>query len=140
MSGQLSQVALSSNGTSLALFEFGDRMDSKMVHLPPSEVHRMSVENGVPDRVYRDEETQDHDLALTTEGTPYLAGHSMIGVVRDNLYSREAQGDDQQRFQELDRDSSGLSGRGAPGIPGDRGGSGCVVATEYGMILKLQKE
>ncbi len=46
MFGELTVVSLSLNGTSLALFEFAGRKDSRMVNLPPSEVHRMSARNG----------------------------------------------------------------------------------------------
>ncbi len=140
MFGQLTGVALSLNGTSLALFEFSDRMDSKMVHLPPSEVHRMSVERGVPDRVFREEDTQITDVALTAEGTPYLAGHTMVGVVRDNpipgklkvLTSR-----DYAKWTEIPVDYRAEAHRAYLAIAED---TDVWVATDTGMILKLQKE
>ena len=124
MFGQLTAVAVSLTGTSLALFEFSARTDSKMVHLPPSEVHRMSMETGVPDRVYRDENTQITDLALTTQGVPYLAGHEMVGVVRDNPIPGKLKVLTSTDFRQVDRDTGRLSCGSAPGISGDRGRSG----------------
>jgi photosystem II stability/assembly factor-like uncharacterized protein len=138
MFGQLTQVALSGNGTSLALFEFGDRMDSKMVHLPPSEVHRMSVEKGVPDRVYRDEDTQITDVALTIDGTPYLAGHSMVGVVRDNPIPGKLKvltSADFTKWTEIPVDYRADAHRAYLAIAEDHD---VWVATDTGMILKLE--
>jgi photosystem II stability/assembly factor-like uncharacterized protein len=140
MFGQLSAVALSLTGTSLALFEFGDRADSKMVHLPPSEVHRMSLENGVPDRVYRDEDTQITDVALTTEGTPYLAGHSMVGLVRDNPIPGKLKvltSADFAKWTEIPVDYRAEAHRAYLAIAEDRD---VWVATDTGMILKLLQE
>jgi hypothetical protein len=138
MFGELTKVALSSNGTSLALFEFGDRMDSKMVHLPPSEVHRMSVDKGVPDRVYREEDTQITDVALSTEGTPYLAGHSMVGVVRDNPIPGKLKvltSSDFTNWTEIPVDYRAAAHRAYLAIAEDRD---VWVATDTGMILKLE--
>jgi photosystem II stability/assembly factor-like uncharacterized protein len=140
MFGQLTEVALSGNGTSLALFEFGDRMDSKMVHLPPSEVHRMSVDKGVPDRVYRDEDTQITDVALTTTGTPYLAGHSMVGVVRDNPIPGKLKvltSSDFTTWTEIPVDYRAEAHRAYLAIAEDRN---VWVATDTGMILKLTEQ
>ena len=138
MFGQLTAVALALNGTSLALFEFSNRMDSKMVHLPPSEVHRMSMDSGMPDRVYREEDTMVTDLALTTEGTPYLAGHAMVGVVRDNPIPGKLKvltSSDFHKWTEVPVDYRAEAHRAYLAIAEDRD---VWVATDTGMILKLQ--
>jgi hypothetical protein len=138
MFGQLTAVALALNGTSLALFEFGSRMDSRMVHLPPSEVHRMSMDTGVPDRVYKDEDTMITDLALTTAGTPYLAGHAMVGVVRDNPIPGKLKvftSSDFSKWTEIPVDYRAEAHRAYLAIAEDRD---VWVATDTGMILKLQ--
>jgi photosystem II stability/assembly factor-like uncharacterized protein len=138
MFGQLTAVALSGNGTSLALFEFANRMDSNMVHLPPSEVHRMSVDRDVPDRVYRDEGTQITDVALTSEGTPYLAGHDVVGVVRDNPIPGKLKvltSSDFANWVELPVDYRAEAHRAHLAIAEDHD---VWVATDTGMILKLE--
>ncbi len=140
MFGQLTAVSISLTGTSLALFEFSSRMDSKMVHLPPSEVHRTSIESGIPDRVYRDEETQITDLALTTHGTPYLAGHEMVGVVRDNPIPGKLKvltSSDFAKWTEIPVDYRAEAHRAYLAIAED---SAVWVATDTGMILKLQND
>ncbi len=138
MFGQLTQVALSINGTSLALFEFSDRMDTKMVHLPPSEVHRMSVDRGVPDRVFRDEDTQVTDVALTADGTPYLAGHMLVGVVRDNPIPGKLKvltSSDYAKWTEIPVDYRAEAHRAYLAVAEDHD---VWVATDTGMILKLE--
>ena len=140
MFGQLTAVTLSLNGTSLALFEFIHRMDSKMVHLPPSEVHRMSMEKGVPDRVFRDEDTQITDVALTTQGTPYLAGHATVGLVRDNPIPGKLKvltSSDFANWTEIPVDYRAEAHKAYLAIAEDRD---VWVATDTGMILKLQDE
>jgi hypothetical protein len=138
MFGQLTTVALSGNGISLALFQFANRMDSKMVHLPPSEVHRMSVDRDVPDRVYRDESTQITDVALTSDGTPYLAGHDVVGVVRDNPIPGKLKvltSSDFAKWVEVPVDYRAEAHRAYLAIAEDQD---IWVATDTGMILKLQ--
>jgi hypothetical protein len=140
MFGQLTSVAISLAGTSLALFEFGTRMDNKMVHLPPSEVHRMSMDTGVPDRVYRDENTQITDIALTTKGTPYLAGHDLVGVVRDNPIPGKLKvltSSDFATWKEIPVDFRAEAHRAYLAIAEDRD---VWVATDTGMLLKLQND
>jgi photosystem II stability/assembly factor-like uncharacterized protein len=140
MFGQLTAVALSLNGTSLALFEFSSRMDTKMVHLPPSEVHRMSLEKGVPDRVFRDEDVQITDVALTTQGTPYLAGRGMVGVVRDNPIPGKLKvmtSSDFTKWTEIPADYRAEAHRAYLAIAEDRD---VWVATDTGMILKVQND
>jgi photosystem II stability/assembly factor-like uncharacterized protein len=140
MFGQLTAVSVSLTGTSLALFEFSSRMDSKMVHLPPSEVHRTSIETGIPDRVYRDENTQITDLALTTQGIPYLAGHAMIGVVRDNPIPGKLKvltSSDFAKWTEIPVDYRAEAHRAYLAIAEDHE---VWVATDTGMILKLQND
>jgi len=138
MFGQLTSVAVSPAGTSLALFEFSSRKDSKMVTLPPSEVHRMSMDTGVPDRVYRDENTQITDVALTTQGTPYLAGHELVGVVRDNPIPGKLKvltSSDFAKWTEIPVDYRADAHRAYLVIAEDRD---VWVATDTGMILKLE--
>jgi len=138
MFGRLTAVTLSLNGTSLALFEFINRLDAKMVHLPPSEVHRMSLERGVPDRVYRDEDTQITDVALTTQGTPYLAGHATVGLVRDNPIPGKLKvltTSDFANWTEIPVDYRAAAHRAYLAIAEDRD---VWVATDTGMILKLE--
>ncbi len=138
MFGQLTAVRVALNGTSLALFEFSARTDSRMVHLPPSEVHRMSIETGIPDRVYREEETQITDLAMTTQGTPYLAGHAMVGVVRDNPIPGKLKvltSSDFAKWTEIPVDYRAEAHRAYLAVAEDRD---VWVATDTGMILKLQ--
>jgi hypothetical protein len=139
MFGQLTEVALSLNGTSLALFEFSDRLDSRMVHLPPSEVHRTSLDRGVPDRVYKDEETQITDVALTIDGTPYLAGHAVVGVVRDNPIPGKLKvltSTDFTKWTEIPADYRAEAHRSYLAIAEDHD---IWVATDTGMILKLER-
>jgi photosystem II stability/assembly factor-like uncharacterized protein len=140
MFGQLTAVSLSNTGTSLALFEFSTRQDAKRVELPPSEVHRTSIETGVPDRVYRDQNTQITDVALTTQGTPYLAGHTMVGVVRDNPIPGKLKvltSSDFANWTEIPVDYRAEAHRVYLAIAEDRD---VWVATDTGMILKLQKD
>jgi photosystem II stability/assembly factor-like uncharacterized protein len=140
MFGQLTRVAVSLNGTSLALFEFNSRTDNKMVHLPPAEVHRMSLETGVPDRVYRDDNTQITDLGLTTKGVPYLVGHTMVGMVRDNPIPGKLKvltSTDFAKWTEIPVDYRAEAHRAYLAIAEDRE---VWVATDTGMILKLQNE
>ena len=140
MFGQLTAVALSLTGTSLALFEFSSRSDSKMVHLPPAEVHRMSIETGVPDRVYRDDNTQITDLALTSEGTPYLVGHEMVGMVRDNPIPGKLKfltSTDFAKWTQIPVDYRAEAHRAYVVIAEDHD---VWVATDTGMILKLQND
>ena len=139
MFGELTKVALSSTGVSLALFEFPNRMDSNMVHLPPSEVHRMSVDREVPDRVYKDENTQITDVALTADGTPYLAGHEVVGVVRDNPIPGKLKiltSTDFANWVNLPVDYRAEAHRAYLAIADD---ADVWVATDTGMILKLEK-
>ena len=140
MFGQLTAVTLSLTGTSLALFEFNNRMDSRMVKLPPSEVHRMSSQTGVPDRVYREENVQITDVALTTQGTPYLAGHEMVGTVRDNPIPGKLKvltSADFSKWIDIPVDYRANAHRAHLAIAED----GAVwVATDTGMILKLQND
>jgi len=140
MFGQLTAVAASLNGTSLALFEFSSRMDTKRVNLPPSEVHRMSIDTGVPDRVYRDDKTQINDVALTTQGVPYLAGHELVGVVRDNPIPGKLKvltSKDFAKWTEIQMDYRAEAHRAYLAIADDRD---VWVATDTGMILKLQND
>lgn len=140
MFGQLTAVAVSLTGTSLALFEFSARSDSKMVHLPPAEVHRMSMETGVPDRVYRDDNTQITDLALTSQGVPYLAGHEMIGLVRDNPIPGKLKvltSTDFAKWTAIPVDYRAEAHRAYLAIAEDQD---VWVATDTGMILKLQND
>ena len=140
MFGQLTAVSVSLTGTSLALFEFSSRMNSSMVHLPPSEVHRMSLDTGVPDRVYRDDNMQITDLALTTQGTPYLVGHEMVGVVRDNPIPGKLKvftSTDFGKWAEIPMDYRAEAHRAYLAIAEDRD---VWVATDTGMILKLQND
>lgn len=140
MFGQLTAVAVSLTGTSLALFEFTSRTNANMVHLPPSEVHRMSIDTGVPDRVYRDENTQITDLALTTQGTPYLAGHEMVGVVRENPIPGKLKvltSSDFTSWTEIPVDYRAAAHRAYLAIADDQD---VWVATDTGMILKLQND
>jgi hypothetical protein len=138
MFGQLTGVALSPSGTSLALFEFNHRLDSRMVHLPPSEVHRMTFDTGTPDRVYRDENIQITDVALTNSGTPYLAGHQLVGVVRENPIPGKLKvltSTDFLKWTEIPVDYRSEAHRAHLAIAEDRD---VWVATDTGMILKLQ--
>ena len=140
MFGQLTAVAASLNGISLALFEFSSRMDTKRVNLPPSEVHRMSLDTGVPDRVYRDDKTQINDVALTTQGVPYLAGHELVGVVRDNPIPGKLKvltSKDFAKWTEIQMDYRAEAHRAYLSIADDRD---VWVATDTGMILKLQND
>ena len=140
MFGQLTAVSISLIGTSLALFEFNSRVDTKRVNLPPSEVHRMSLENAVPDRVYRDEKTQINDIALTNQGIPYLAGHELVGVVRDNPIPGKLKvltSTDFANWTEIPVDYRAEAHRSYLAIADDRT---VWVATDTGMILKLQND
>src|ERR1051325_11175902 len=140
MFGRLTRVAVSLNGTSLALFEFSARMDSKMAHLPPSEVHRVSINTDVPDRVYRNDDIQINDVALTTRGTPYLAGHQMVGVVRDNPIPGKLKvltSSDFAKWTEIPVDYRAEAHRAYLAIADDRD---IWVATDTGMILKLHND
>jgi hypothetical protein len=100
----------------------------------------MSVDTGVPDRVYRDENTQINDVALTTTGTPYLAGHEMVGVVRDNPIPGKLKvltTTDFVRWTEIPVDFRAEAHRAYLAIAEDRD---VWVATDTGMLLKLQKD
>jgi len=100
----------------------------------------MSMDTGVPDRVYREEDTQINDLALTTKGTPYLAGHQLVGVVRDNPIPGKLKiltSTDFVKWTEIPADFRAEAHRVYLAIAEDRD---VWVATDMGMILKLQNE
>ena len=90
--------------------------------------------------MYRDENTQINDVALTTQGTPYLAGHELGGRGSRQSHSRKAEGIDQQGFRQMDRDPVDYRAeahRAYLAIAEDRD---VWVATDTGMILKLQND
>ena len=100
----------------------------------------MSLDTGVPDRVYRDESTQINDIALTMQGTPYLAGHDMVGVVRDNPIPGKLKvltSTDFAKWTEIPVDYRAEAHRAYLAIAEDKV---VWVATDTGMILKLQND
>jgi len=140
MFGQLTKLAVSLSGTSLALFEFESKYDSNVRDLPPSEVHRTSLETGKTDRVFRDSSVQITDLALTLQGKPYLAGHEMVGTVRANPIPGKLKvftSDDFVNWRAIPVDYRANSHRSMVVIAEDRE---VWVATDTGMILKLQND
>ena len=99
-----------------------------------------SLDTGVPDRVYRDDKTQINDVALTTQGVPYLAGHELVGVVRDNPIPGKLKvltSKDFAKWTEIQMDYRAEAHRAYLAIADDRD---VWVATDTGMILKLQND
>jgi photosystem II stability/assembly factor-like uncharacterized protein len=140
MFGQLTTLSVSLSGTSLALFEFEGQFDSRTRDLPPSEVHRTSLETGKTDRVYKDPGIQITDLALTLEGKPYLTGHEMVGTVRANPIPGKLKvftSADFANWTAIPVDYRATAHRSMVAIAEDQD---VWVATDTGMILKLQND
>lgn len=134
MFGQLTSVSMALDASSLSLFEFSSRFDY------PSEVQRTSARTGKTDRVYRDNHIRITDVALTLKGKPYLAGHEMVGIVRDNPIPGKLKvftSEDFAHWNEIPVDYRAAAHRSFIALAED---SDVWVATDTGMILKLQND
>lgn len=130
--GQITRVRLLADGSGLGLIEYSNSFAY------PSEVKQINWHTGKSDTVYRDKRLAVTDVWLMPDGTAYLAGTQVPGQIHDVVSGKiqVLRSTDMSVWQEMDVDYRAVATRAILAGGGDQG---MWMATDSGMILKLEK-